>query len=308
MSAPWIDLPPKYKVKDMLLGKANSISTGTKYSAVVHAVERYQAIPKDEHSQFLARVMHSGRQRRRGEIDNGSEIAATSRLSEKACGERRRQSDVSRRNYPVPATESGSNQRPSRIPQTDVAEADADGSTSSPAAAGLAEGVGRRRNVCHGRQRRLRTNGPVPPRIRSLHGQRGRSLGQCPRRQLGPVHDRMGRARDQSRLQQTLSRLDRNDRRLPLEHYPATCSRPVQYATDGKLLESTKLVSLDGGSRLFQSEPMARSNFSTPPALSEYHAKAYVLTTQGDLIVGIHEPGKLHHSSLVGGGVGALRG
>src|SRR4051812_49118447 len=60
MSAPWLDVPPKHKVKKVLFGKTHGVSTGTKYSDVVNAVERYQATPKDEFAQFTARVIQLG--------------------------------------------------------------------------------------------------------------------------------------------------------------------------------------------------------------------------------------------------------
>src|SRR5437588_6140598 len=60
MSAPWLDVPPKHKVKKVLLGKTHGASMGSKYSDLVNAVERYQASPKDEYGQFLTRTMLLG--------------------------------------------------------------------------------------------------------------------------------------------------------------------------------------------------------------------------------------------------------
>jgi hypothetical protein len=82
----------------------------------------------------------------------------------------------------------------------------------------------------------------------------------------------------------------------------------VKYATDGQLVQGTSLVTRGAGARLHETKASGQVElFDTADATGHkagaHHAKAYVWTANGDLVVGIHESGSLHHSSLVGGGL-----
>lgn len=80
---------------------------------------------------------------------------------------------------------------------------------------------------------------------------------------------------------------------------------PITWSSDGGLVDGTSLITLHNTRLYEETFDGQRRLFDTTHVTSGKGAnrgtKAYVWTKTGDFVVGVHEGGKMHHSSLQGG-------
>jgi hypothetical protein len=308
--SPWIDIPPKPTVKEALLGKSNRQSTGTKYAALVQAVQQYHSIPKDEVSQFLTRSMM---------LRNVADAAVRAMGEAKSQGHQKYLSLLGQRALAkamyLDATHAYLQQNPDQIndihgflermtayrapmppqppstPKPGWQKVQVGGGTFSMIGSVAFEAM----DPYH-REFEVHLNNGANP----WHGARGGGVGSY-------MIKWANRILKEGYNKPFLAYLE-DSHLCHFSVYGEGMTAMVGYSTGGQLLEGTALVTVARGARLHETTPTGQdvlfdTNNITVGKGREHRAKAYVWTAQGDFIVGVHAAGKLHHSSFVGGDV-----
>jgi hypothetical protein len=309
-NAPWLDIPPKSRVKEVLLGKEHGVSSGTKYANLVRAVETYHAVRKDEHQQFGFRATQLN-----FVVDAAKKAATEARsarhreylklLAERAAAKAMYLQDIAQylqRNTDQINDLRGflkimeSKRAPTvTLPPPAVQNGWQHGKVGG-GTFGMAGGVAFEQMDPLHREFEITVGKGGDPWGPSAHGGGiGRYLVEWANLVIQQGYNKP-----------FLAYLETSE----VCHYATDPNLylSVKYATDGELLAGTSVVTLGQGARLHETKASGQVEMfdtadATGPKAGRYHAKAYVWTTTGELVVGIHESGKLHHSSLIGGGI-----
>ncbi len=306
--APWIDIPWKGNVKEALFGKAHAPTMGSKYYLVVRAVEEYHLQKKDVPQNFSMRAILL-----KGVVDAATKAAGEAKsqghreylrkLAERAAGKAQYLRDIEqylKQNADQVSDIHGFIEAMSakRAPTVQMPPPPQQGWQRAGVGGGafaMAGSVAFEQMDPYHRAFEVDLERGKNP----WKGAHGRGIGiqmvEWVNRVLNNGYDKP-----------FLAYLEISDACFHALSAGQEAGQ-VLYASDGKLLAETSMVSLINGALLETKASGERRMFDTSEAThgkaGDYHAKAFIITVTGDMIAGIHEGGKMHHSSLNGGGL-----
>ena len=315
MRPPWVDVPSKSRTKYILFGSGTARSTGTRYETLVREVDRYHDVRKDDVALFgrritmLKTIQSAGEAAMRKAPSNEAHYpqAVASAAANKAMYLTRLQTflatDTTGVNDPQTFFQLMERQRvqvaapPPQAPGGGWARAQVGGGRI-----GMQGGVSFEKLDPYHRETEIHL-GSGASRLENWRGGVSGGLGNYMKGYAVKVFTE-GYAQPFVSYLEICDLCDFQNGKEGGVTYIA----PVNYGSENKLAEGCTLVTMSNQGHLMEAGNGGQlALFDTNAQRNgggkghQFGTKAFIWTSTGDFIVGVHEPGTTHHSTLNGG-------